>query len=287
MRTGLSAAYMTVLWLLLLYGIDRSPEITQDTKTVIVGVNHFAWVDKNFSAPAYFPWQLFDAEPPPDELPTLQRISVGASDDYELVARIVSYYRDHEAAFQQMWREKDPRRARALYAMNLVHVSHPYGPDEVRETFMDYVTRASASSCRSFAIYQSRILDAFGLPWRYVAISSGFHGWIEVKVREQWEIFDATANLWIDRSSFELLEGQARRYRTFYTPWTDAGRPDARRFVERYQPHYFQPGALRMNMPGLGVYFMTMPYLHEKGLRLEIWPNFCPGAFRGLKCLKA
>jgi hypothetical protein len=149
------------------------------------------------------------------------------------------------------------------------------------------VNQVAASSCRNFAIYQSRILDTFGLPWRYVAISSGFHGWIEVKIGERWEVFDATANLWMDHSAFELLDGQARQYRLFYTPWSDAKRPDARRFVEPYEPHFFQAGALRMNMPGLGIYFMTESYLRDKGLRLEVWPNFCPGAIRGLKCVDA
>ncbi len=280
-------SYITLLWLLLMVGIDSSPQLAPDTKMVILGLNHFEWVDKNLSAPAYYPWRIFDAGQPAVVLPTLQTIARNTATDGELLTRVVSYYRDHEGAFQEHWHEKNIHRVQALYAMNLIHLSHPYGVDRLPETFLEYVNQVAASSCRNFAIYQSRILDAFGLPWRYVALSSGFHGWIEVKIGPRWEIFDATANVWIDHSAFELVEGQTRRYRLFYSPWSDIARPDARRFVEPYEPHYYQSGALRMNMPGLGIYFLTPSYLRDKGLRIEVWPKFCPGTFRGMKCVDA
>ncbi len=283
-RRGINVWYISILWLLLLYGVERSPELAPDTKMVILGLNHFEWVDKNLSAPAYYPWRIFDAQQPAVDLPTLQTIARGTKADRDLLLHIISYYKDHERALQEQWHEKDGHRLQALYAMNLIHLSHPYGTDRLPDTFLEYVNEVAASSCRNFAIYQSRILSAFGLPWRYVAVSSGFHGWIEVKIGDRWEIFDATANLWIDHSAFELVEGQTRQYRLFYTPWSDITRPDARRFVEQYEPHYDQAGGLRMNMPGLGIYFLTPSYLREKGLRLEVWQNFCPGASRGEVC---
>lgn len=286
-RAGIILGYITILWLFLLYGVESSSQLAQDTKVIIVGLNHFEWVDKNMSAPAYYPWRIFDTQQPSVELPTLQTIARGTKSDRELLARIVSYYQDHAAAIQEQWHERNAQRSQAFYAMNLIHLSHSYGADGPYDSFLKYVNQAVASSCRDSSIYQSRILDAFGLPWRYVAISSGFHGWIEVKIGQQWEVFDATANLWIDHSAFELLSGRARRYRLFYTPWSDPDRPDARQFVEPYEPHYFQTGALRSNMPGLGIYFMEEPYLKKKGLLIQVWPKFCPEVVRQVKCVDA
>jgi hypothetical protein len=37
-------------------------------------------------------------------------------------------------------------------------------------------------------------------------------------------------------------------------------------------------------MPGLGIYFMTEPYLNQEGLRIEVWKKFCPEPFDSVKC---
>lgn len=257
-------------------GVENSSELTQDTKVVIFDRGNFAWVARNFSAPFYYPASIFDAEPPLIRLLPLQEFSRDAHTDKELMTRILRYFQTHRKVLQEKWQETDLHRVEALFAMNVIHLSHPYGRGPDALTFVDYANRTSVSSCELYSRYQSRILDAFRLPWRYVVISSGFHGWIEVKINDHWEIFDATANVWVDRSAFELLAGQARRYRLFYTPWADAERPDARKYVTpMVEPHYYTPGALRSNMPGLGIYFMSEQQLRQKKLRIEMLRRSC------------
>jgi hypothetical protein len=269
-------------------GTDSSPEMSQHVKVVFLDRNKFEWVARNFGAPAYYPQRIFDAQPALVDLLTLQVLAANATSDREIIVRVMDYFGANRHMLQEKWQDTNSQRIQALFAMNVIHLSHPYGPSETPHTFMDYVHRTASSSCRLYAIFQSKILDAFGLSWRFVAISSGFHGWIEVKIGDRWEIFDSTANVWVDQSAFDLLDGRPRRYRWFYTPWSDADRPDARQFVTPLiEPYYDTAGGLRSNMPGLGIYFLTPSYLREKGLQLEVWANFCPGAFQGMKCLKA
>ncbi|NJO83396.1 MAG: hypothetical protein HC828_11635 [Blastochloris sp.] len=70
-----------------------------------------------------------------------------------------------------------------------------------------------------------------------------------------------TTNTWIDRSGLELLEGQPRQYRYFYTPLLDMERPDARLHLsEGYNMQRF-----RIDLPGLGLYYNPPgePFLSE------------------------
>ncbi len=279
--------YLTVLWLLTILGVDQSVEFDRNTKIIVPGLNQFAWTDNNLSAPGYYPWRVIDAEPPRMTLLTLGELAQNVQTDQEVLHRILRYYAGIKEELRGKWGEASDARLQALFAMNLIHVSHPYGTGSTPVRLVEYARQTPTGSCRVYSIFQSRILDAFGLPWRFVAISSGFHGWIEVRIDGQWEIFDATANVWIDQSSFELLNGTPRRFRMFYSPWSDAKRDDAQRFVERYEPHYFTAGALRMNMPGLGVYYMTRDYLEKKGLAIEQWDKFCPDPLRGKPCTPA
>jgi hypothetical protein len=286
MKSGFRIGYVTILWVLAMIGIDRSSELTKDTKVVIFDRANFAWVAKNFSAPFYYPSSIFDAEPPLMRLPPLKELARDTRTDEELITSIVRYFESHRQVLQDKWQERDVRRAEALFVMNLIHVSHPYGRGPDALTLVDYANRTPVSSCELYSRYQGVILDAFKLPWRYMAISSGFHGWIEVEINSRWEIFDATANVWIDRSTFDLLAGQTRRYRLFYTPWADAQRPDARKYVTpMVEPHYYTPGALRSNMPGLGIYFMSEQHLRHNKLRIELLRRSCSVFGREPRCL--
>ena len=279
---------LAFLWAWFMIGTDSSQEMDRHAKVVLFDRSKFDWVARNLGSPVYYPQRIFDAQPPLIDLPTLQALAADTRTDQEIIARILHYFRANRNMLRERWQEADSQRIQALFAMNIIHLSHPYGPAETPRTLTDYVHQTASSSCRVYAIFQSKILEAFGLSWRYVAISSGFHGWIEVKIGDRWEIFDSTANVWVDQSAFDLLDGRPRRYRWFYTPWSDADRPDARQFVTPlFEPYYDTAGGLRSNMPGLGIYFLTPSYLRDKKLRLEIWANFCPGAIRGLKCVDA
>lgn len=227
--------------------------------------------------PAFFPLRIFDAQPPAAPVQPLQRLADGKTSDDAIIAGVLAYYRNQENMLREKWQEPDPDRLKAMLAMYVIHISHPYGASPSPGSFADYVWKTPVSSCGTYAKFQSRLLDAFGLKWRYVAVSSGTHGWIEAEIKGRWEIFDSTANVWVDQSAFDLLDGRPRRYRLFYSPWSDPARPDARGWVAgQAEPHLYSPGVLRTSMPGLGIYFMTNEYRQLRGLRVEVWKNFMP-----------
>jgi hypothetical protein len=224
------------------------------------------------SNPDYHPFLIFDADPA-KVVPTLQEIAGNATSDQEVIDLILAYYNEHKVELQQQWQESNSARLKAFFVMNIIHVSHVYGDGGYPATFVDYL-KAPASHCGPQSIYQSRLMSAFGLNWRIVAILSGLHGWVEVKIDGRWEIFDATSNVWINQSSFELLKSEPRKYRKFYMPWTDADRPDARQVIAGYEKHpgpfYYTPGSLRSHMPGMGIYFFGEEYRQETGDKLVI-----------------
>lgn len=98
-----------------------------------------------------------------------------------------------------------------------------------------------------------RLARALGLVLRVVDFS-GEHAWLEIQVDGQWELFDATTNVWIDRGVTELMQGVPRQFRTFYSPVFDINRPDARLHLNE---GYDIP-KLRTRMSTLGVAYM--PY---------------------------
>jgi hypothetical protein len=97
------------------------------------------------------------------------------------------------------------------------------------------------------------------------------HGWVEAWIDDAWEIFDATANVWINHGYFELAKGGHRLYRTLYSPWDDPEREEARYCVRALQePVLGTPGSLRSMMPGLGVYFLTPQQLSQMEAHLRV-----------------
>lgn len=98
---------------------------------------------------------------------------------------------------------------------------------------------------------QGEILSALGLEWRSVEFV-GEHTWLEVRVSGEWEIFDATTNVWISRGIEGLQAGEPREFRGFYTPMLDSTRPDARLHIEEG----YNMQRLRARMPLLGINYM-------------------------------
>ena len=258
-------------------GLVFSPEAKPPGSPTLSGSPAVLDQSTEISNPAFYPFRIYDARPPEEKIPTLQQLAGGVPSDADIVKKVVKYYHAHRARLQMRWQETNPDRLAAFFAMNVVHVSHPYGTSRQPLSFLDYLQNTKFSSCRTYSVYQSRILDALGLQWRYVAISSGAHGWLEVRVGNRWEIFDSTANVWIDQSAFDLLKGKERRYWAFYSPWTDRDQPAARvSILGQSEPHLHSPGSLRAYMPGLGIYYMGETFREAHGLRIEIWDHFDP-----------
>ncbi len=228
------------------------------------------------SNPYHYPFHIFDAAPPEVEIPTLQQVAAGTQKDEQVIELVLAWHRQREDALAMAWREANPERIKAYLSMVLIHISHPYGRTGLDLlTFTRYL-ELGVSNCFLQSVYQGRLLDAFGLEYRRVIVSNGFHGWMEARIEGNWEVFDSTSNVWLDRSAFDLLDGGERRYRLFYTPWVDARHPEARRIlVEQGQdrtaePIYGTPGTLRMKMPGLGIYFLTRQELEKSGIQLLV-----------------
>jgi hypothetical protein len=192
---------------------------------------------------------VFEQVPGPD-VPTLQEITFGSTSDEEAIQQVAEYFDTHKDELGTLWREDNETRLAGIFTMYVVHISHVYGETAYPETFTEFLAQERAH-CGTFSIAQSEIAEALGLTWRMLELTSGWHGWIEILVDGEWEIFDSTVNVWISHSAFDLVKGAVREYRYFYTPLLDIDRPDARlHLAEGYNMVN-----LRDWMPGLGLFY--------------------------------
>ncbi len=213
---------------------------------------------------------VFERVPGPDVL-TLQAITAGATTDAEAMAMVVAYYHDNHDRLQMLWREDNEARLAGIFTMYVVHISTIYGETTYPSTFLEYLQQPRAH-CGTYSVAQGHIAAALGLTWKMYELTSGWHGWIEILIDGQWEMFDATTNQWISRSALDLLLDVPREYRSFYTPLLDASRPDARLHLsEGYNMELF-----RVMLPGLGLFYnppgepfeSELPYLWDATLPL-------------------
>lgn len=192
---------------------------------------------------------LFQRVPGPD-VPTLQEMTAGATTDAEAYAKIVAYYAANKERLRALWQEDNPTRLAGIFSMYVVHISTVYGETTYPASFLEYLQQPRAH-CGTYSIAQAHIAGALGLTWRMWELTSGWHGWVEILVDGQWEMFDATTNQWISRAGVELLQQVPREYRSFYTPLLDSTRPDARWHLEEgYNMIDF-----RVKLPGLGLFY--------------------------------
>jgi hypothetical protein len=196
------------------------------------------------------PTRLFVANRPPS-FSTLQQMTSGATTDEEAYRRVVDYFSANRQDIADELQEENETRLKALFVMNVVHISHVYDSVTDPGSFLDYL-KQSGSHCGTYSHYEGAILEQFALLWRTQNISGGTHTWVEVNVDGQWEIFDATINTWIDHSGAELMRGSTRTYRYFYTPMLDAARTDV------VNPYLESAQELRTLMPGLGLYYFPL-----------------------------
>jgi len=209
-------------------------------------------VNRDYVAPG----KLLTGDPPLN-VPDLQTITAGAQTDDEAFRAVADYYASHVSQLSVEFKETNPERLKALFAMYTTNISSIYGTlSELPPTFLDYLQQPY-SNCGPYSYYQSIILDYLGVTWRIISISGGTHQFVEANIDGNWEVFDSTVNDWIDTSAFEMERATERHVRKFYTPMM-AIQPSA---SESYDLIY---GAqqLRVMMPGLGVFFFPKAYLY-------------------------
>jgi hypothetical protein len=185
------------------------------------------------------------------ELPTFQQIAVGAADDAEILDRISLYFEENRERLAARWETDNRDRLVGIFSMYMAHISQPYGEvDAFPETLEQFISQ-ERGHCGTYTFAQSHIVTALGVEWRSVEFVAE-HAWIEVRVDGEWELFDATTNIWINRGIEALLAGEEREFREFYTPMLDVARPDARLHIEEG----YNMQRLRQRMPLLGIQYM-------------------------------
>jgi hypothetical protein len=181
-------------------------------------------------------------------IPTLQTITTGTSTDSQALAQVLAYYENHRDELAEEFGESHSHRLAALFIMYVVHISHNYGERIAPASLLDYLSGGN-SHCGMYSRFQAQILDAMGMEWRIFWHDGAEHAWVEVNIDGQWEIFDATTNIWINTDGYSLIAGQPREARLFYSPMNDVTRPEARaHFLEGYNMPL-----LRWRMPQLGL----------------------------------
>lgn len=189
---------------------------------------------------------VFESQPGPDT-PTLQEIAGDAVLDDEILQNTVAYFNENRDRLQILWREDNPTRLAALFAMYVTHISQVYGEATGPATIAEFMAQDRAH-CGTYVLPQTRIASALGLTWRTIEFV-GEHVWLEVYVDDHWELFDATTNVWINRSGVDLVQGAVREYRSLYSPLMDINRPDARWHIDEG----YNMQNLRRGMPLMGV----------------------------------
>ena len=194
------------------------------------------------------PDELFNADPPLP-IPALKTMTAGAETNAAALASIVAYYQAHETDIGSLFREQIQLGCAACsrctwFTPALCTAWCPHCP----ANFIDYI-QMPTSACGTYSYAEGKILTALGVQWRSIDISGGTHTFVEANIDGHWEYFDATINVWVNRSALEMQTGVERTARKFYTPLLDpayAGQIDATDLRVAQE--------LRVMMPGLKIY---------------------------------
>ena len=180
---------------------------------------------------------------PPLPIPPLAEIAPTGD-----VAEVVAYWNANADPLTALF--ADEARAKALFAMYIVHVAVPYGETTPPPyTFAEYTGRDRAH-CGVYTFVQREISQALGLTVRGYEFTDGFHGWLEVEINGAWELFDSTGNIWINQPMSALLAGAPREYRMFYAPALD---DDAPAVYHAHLSEGYNVPAFRARLPFLGL----------------------------------
>lgn len=200
------------------------------------------------------PGLLFSGDHPLP-LASFAALTAGAVTEDEALARITAYVNTNVDTLTRVFAEPNVMRAKALYVLYATHTSHLYGAHPVDADFAAWL-RDPVAECASYSVNQALVLDALGIRQRIIAISGGTHQWIETQIDGGWEVNDATVNVWVSVSAFDMERGAPRTARRFWSPMDTV---DA---APRYQTGMLRAVQdLRNALPLLGVGWHPKAYL--------------------------
>lgn len=111
----------------------------------------------------------------------------------------------------------DEYKLKALFYMNFVHMFGYYGKRTLQELSIKEILQGSQySECGTNTMLMAMLLDKAGYEFRTVSTNNGSHGFVEIKFDEKWQILNPTINVWIDKSTEELLAGNNRTNKQFF-----------------------------------------------------------------------
>lgn len=133
--------------------------------------------------------------------------------DQKLDKRLKKYH----STFEKMAGTNDENKLRALFYMNFVRMYGYYGDRDLREqSLKEILWDGEYFQCGTFTTFLAMLLDRAGYEYRTVSIGNGAHGYVEVNFDGKWQILDPTVNIWINKSTEELLAGQERVAKRFF-----------------------------------------------------------------------
>lgn len=147
----------------------------------------------------------------------------GNEDKAEIVAqkldkRLTKYHK----TFIKMAGTSDEYKLKALFYMNFVHMYGVYGKRNLKEnTLKDLLWGDENLHCGTTATFLAMLLDKTGYEFRTVSVGNGAHGFVEVKFENHWQILDPTINVWINKSTEELLSESERTNKQFFLKAAD------------------------------------------------------------------
>lgn len=177
------------------------------------------------------------------------------SDAKEILDKIDISFSKNKPYFQDLANledVKDDKILKAVYLMNFVSFSHPYGSHNKGDgssSIKNLIWNIEESDCETNTELLAMLLEKKGYENRTVSVDDGYHGFNEVKLNGEWQILDATSNLWFDKSAENLISGRTGRVRKFFLKDLDIERSNA-------STSDFDLTYLRIQMASLGTDFI-------------------------------
>lgn len=122
----------------------------------------------------------------------------------------------------------DKKMLKAVFMMNFVSFTNPYGTPDIDnnpKNIQTLIWKIKNANCQTNVMLMQMLLEKAGYEAKTVTINGKSHGYNEVKVGWRWHILDATTNIWINRSTQELMDGKKGDVRKFFVDETDVENP--------------------------------------------------------------
>lgn len=143
----------------------------------------------------------------------------GSEDNATIVdQKLDKQLKKYHKTFEKMAGTSDEKKLRALFYMNFVHMFGIYGARDLKEnTIKDLLSGDNEyQHCGTNTLFLAMLIDKTGdYEFRTVSVGNGAHGFIEIKFDNTWEVLDPTINIWINKSTEELLAGKERANKQF------------------------------------------------------------------------